>query len=481
MKNALCMITLLVVLAAVPVFAEQYADEADATPKIDLAVESVLLVPNPTYLGSATGIFITLKNVGQQPLEMKKIWLRVAFGDRSATTEGLRNGTLLPNQSVQIKKSHLYTTIGNFTVSVLALYPVDFRISNNRMQKILAVIPSPENTPPIIFVKSVPENVTVGENSSFSFVAIDAENDTIAYSLTWGDGIGETEACSPDQCPHKSGDLVTFNHTWTTPGTYTVVIQAHDVHGAMSSNIPLLVIVTEQPVNTPPVIIAGSFPTSLYVGQNGTFSFTAVDAENDTIAYSITWGDGIGEAEPCVANTTDPEGRAICPHRSGDEAKFIHAWSNIGTYLVMVSVRDHHNAVASPENFTVYVVEQPRTADIEVTNLSISINRGVNSTFANVTYFYVVNNHANMLVNVTTTEEISTPTGGWGNAACCSVIQPYGTIQMKNNFLATQNGLYNILVRAEHYGVQDPNPQNNQLNTSFVMNINSQLKQRKNS
>jgi PKD repeat protein len=84
--------------------------------------------------------------------------------------------------------------------------------------------------------------------------------------------------------------------------------------------------------NKPPVVSGLSGPTSLKVGESGTWTVQASDPENGQLHYSILWGD----------ESVFAYGLNAAPARDAfsQTATFTHAYSREGTYTVIVVVRD---------------------------------------------------------------------------------------------------------------------------------------------
>jgi hypothetical protein len=115
-------------------------------------------------------------------------------------------------------------------------FEVKYRIKdqkNNRSQwseaHIFTIVTN--NQPPIR------PNIPIGPssgivNTSYSFRAVttDPNGDSISYRFLWGDG--DTSNWSAN---YPSGETVTVSHTYTTPGTYFVKVQARDELGDTSS------------------------------------------------------------------------------------------------------------------------------------------------------------------------------------------------------------------------------------------------------
>lgn len=76
-----------------------------------------------------------------------------------------------------------------------------------------------------------------------------------------------------------------------------------------------------------------SGPTSLSVGQSGTFSTSATDPDGDQVQYRFAWDDGT------ISDWTN-----LVP--SGQSASLSHSWGNFGTYVVKAQARDEHGALS---------------------------------------------------------------------------------------------------------------------------------------
>lgn len=85
--------------------------------------------------------------------------------------------------------------------------------------------------------------------------------------------------------------------------------------------------------NKTPVIHEVSGPTSLNVNATGTWKVRASDPQNDTLSYSVTWGDeGAYNSAPSLANA-----QATSFTQS---TSFTHSYATPGIYTVVVIVRD---------------------------------------------------------------------------------------------------------------------------------------------
>jgi hypothetical protein len=87
--------------------------------------------------------------------------------------------------------------------------------------------------------------------------------------------------------------------------------------------------------NRSPVISGGTFPTSLTVGQRGTWTVNASDPQNGSLSYSVNWGD----TSPCNLGAT------MCPASVAStaftqSATFTHSYSKAGSYTATFEVKD---------------------------------------------------------------------------------------------------------------------------------------------
>ena len=104
-----------------------------------------------------------------------------------------------------------------------------------------------------------------------------------------------------------------------------------------------------KPVVGTPTISGVSGPTSLQVGQQGTWSVTASDPNNGTLSYSVAWGDALGGA---AASTGAPVQQT---------ATFTHVYSQASTYTPTFYVT---NSTGKSAKTSVSVVVGLSTAQI---------------------------------------------------------------------------------------------------------------------
>ncbi|MEM2138022.1 MAG: PKD domain-containing protein [Candidatus Anstonellaceae archaeon] len=135
-----------------------------------------------------------------------------------------------------------------------------------------------------------------------------------------------------------SGALTTlkFDGGYYSPGTHTIKAVLFPM-GADSNpaNNEKSVSFYVEPLpsgNKPPVITSTGGPTSIKVGEQGTWSVKAYDPEGKSLSYSVIWGDEIYKSgEKTVQAFTQT-------------ATFQHTYYSAGTYTITIIVQDDQGA-----------------------------------------------------------------------------------------------------------------------------------------
>lgn len=129
-----------------------------------------------------------------------------------------------------------------------------------------------------------------------------------------------------------------------------------------------------------PVISGVSAPTTLGVGETGTWRVSASDPQNGNLSYSVDWGDrknGCTDRYSACAQLAD-EGIAAFQQSTS----FTHSYSQAGTYTQIFTVRNDRGQEAQTST-TVQVTDN-------VSNGAVSLNRlspSSGSTGTDVTIF----------------------------------------------------------------------------------------------
>jgi PKD repeat protein len=199
----------------------------------------------------------------------------------------------------------------------------------------------PENKKPIV-------NVSAGEpyqgfvNSTILFHgsrSYDPDGSITKWFWVFGD--------------NTNGTGITVQHTYSKIGTYTVTLTVTDNEGATNTDTTTCMI--SRTDNRPPTapIITGPI--------NGTkhtmYTFTAVstDADNDTIRYSIIWG-----------NET-PYTNISTFLLNGTPFTCSHSWTAAGRYNITVTVTDNQTESSSSMTININAEEKkPSTPGFEL-------------------------------------------------------------------------------------------------------------------
>ena len=112
-------------------------------------------------------------------------------------------------------------------------------------------------------------------------------------------------------------------HSYSSPGTYNVILIVTDDKGARDSDTTSAVIILP---NHPPAQPNINGPTEGFVDIEYLFSIVSTDEDNDEIKYTIDWGDGNIDESNFL--------------QSGDFFNISHRWTEAGDYLVNVSAND---------------------------------------------------------------------------------------------------------------------------------------------
>ena len=144
--------------------------------------------------------------------------------------------------------THAYSSIGTYLVTLI--------VSDNQgaTDKYIttATISQPNRPPsggPDIYG---PETCIMGTKYSYATLSIDSDGDNIKYVFDWGDGnTDESEFLSLQR-----SYAVSFIHSWSSAGNYTIIVTVSDNQTVASSEISVVVI--EPSYDYTAVIILGS-------------------------------------------------------------------------------------------------------------------------------------------------------------------------------------------------------------------------------
>ncbi len=115
-------------------------------------------------------------------------------------------------------------------------------------------------------------------------------------------------------------------------GSYTMKICRSGTATCDSSDSYFKITSTSAGNNPPRIIGIPAIPSNIQPGQSVKFSWSATDADNDDLSWSVDWDDNSGEAGAC-STTRRKTG-------TGWSYSVSRAWAQAGTYQVKVTVSD---------------------------------------------------------------------------------------------------------------------------------------------
>jgi hypothetical protein len=140
--------------------------------------------------------------------------------------DGNNSGWIGPYGSGQTgEAAHNWTELGEFEVKVKAKDDYDVQSDWSEPATITIV----ENQSPEKPIITGPKTGAPRVLLTYKFVAEDPEGNDIFYMVSWGDG-----HYMPYTGPYASGEEVTFSHSWSKEGDYTINAKAKDEYGSKS-------------------------------------------------------------------------------------------------------------------------------------------------------------------------------------------------------------------------------------------------------
>jgi hypothetical protein len=133
-------------------------------------------------------------------------------------------------------------------------YLIRFKLKDSRGYESIwsypTVITIIENKPPEKPTISGPTTGMSRKLLKFTFKSIDPEGHNLYYMVNWGDGHYITYSG-----PYNSGEEVTFSHSWSEPGDYTIIAKAKDQYGVKSPQNSIKLKITKNKAVTNPIIL----------------------------------------------------------------------------------------------------------------------------------------------------------------------------------------------------------------------------------
>jgi len=204
---------------------------------------------------------------------------------------------------------------------------------------------SPTATAPVIYGISGPQSLNIGQEGTWTVKASDPSGGSLSYSVIWGD-----EAYQPPyggSSTYSAQQTATFTHRYGTAGTYRPTFTVTNESDQSAKTSLSVEVGGTTPTNALPVLGSFSIPVGVNVDRSIDLSFSATDADNDDLFWSVDWGDSGGALGCPELNSRQKRGWT---YRTN------HTWNGAGTYTVRVTVSDCRGGVADA-SFSVYVRE----------------------------------------------------------------------------------------------------------------------------
>ena len=195
---------------------------------------------------------------------------------------------------------------------------------------------------------SGPQSLNVNQQGTWTVTAYDKSGGNLSYSVVWGDEVYKTYAQSLPTATSVQ-QSATFTHSYSQAGNYTPTFTVANSNGQSAQTSLSVNVGGVISGNTSPKITTVSpIPTNIQPGQTVSFSWSATDANNDDLSWSVDWGDS-GPQIGAVCMVNPPAGTGQNWNYSASRA-----WANAGAYTVKVSVGDCKGGSDS-SSFTVNV------------------------------------------------------------------------------------------------------------------------------
>jgi PKD repeat protein len=269
--------------------------------------------PVPTFTQSCQGTTCSVSSAGTaDPNTGDTISYSWNWGDGTALSTGASPA------------AHLYAAPGNYTITLTTTDGWGKFASTTRNVSLNE--PAGNTAPVPTFSYTCASFTTCVFNSTGT---VDNQGDTIRYSWNFGD-TGTSTSANPSR-------------TYSTPGTYAVVLTATDVWGKFAT-FSQNVTITEPASNNAPTAV---FPAPTCTTTNTTCTMNATGSSDpDTAAgdgirnYVWSWGDGT-------------------PDTNGTTVSQSHVFPVAGTYTVTLRVQDKWGRLSAPVTQSVTTAAEP--------------------------------------------------------------------------------------------------------------------------
>jgi PKD repeat protein len=234
--------------------------------------------------------------------------------------------------------THQYTDDGTYLVN-LRIADDNWASNSGSKDIVVSNVLGVSNVPPTADFTYSPSSPTDLDVIHFTDASTDPDGTIMSWSWNFGDGINSTSK-NPQ-------------HSYTTPGQYTVGLEVVDNDGAKKSTSKIITVILndQSSINNPPnPPLKPLGQTSLERGINYTFKSSAIDPDDDPVQLRCDWGDGSVSnwSEFVDSNTT---------------VSWSHSWSSPSMYSIRVIARDNNGLNSSWSTPLTMTVSEPGTSN----------------------------------------------------------------------------------------------------------------------
>ncbi|MDO8514314.1 MAG: hypothetical protein Q7S50_02100 [bacterium] len=278
----------------------------------------------------------------------------VIWGDEEAIDQ-IRGYADAPSRSIQSSATftHTYYSAGT--------YKPRFTVSNSKgsaKASINVIVGGSTITPPCCkndgLFSASPKSGSAP--LAVSFTVRDDGTDPGRYQLNFGDGATSSIAAGSGACAESFPMQCTYvkSHTYTSAGTYTAKLIESDPGGCGPNADPgcLGPPASIRTLGTQTITVSGTVgapsitgltaPTSLLIGQSGTWTVHATSPSGGNLSYSVVWGD---EPSTAAADAAAADLRST--------ATFTHSYASVGTYTPRFKVSNSGGSSQTSASVTV--------------------------------------------------------------------------------------------------------------------------------
>ena len=295
------------------------------------------------------------------------------------------NVALSPGQSVNVQVNATAAS----TVATATYFAYVIADSGTQSHVAYVIINVIQLSPPTVVITSVSPNPASAGDSVIVIFGVYSLPTVTGISVNWGDGTTTDSLAAT-----ASSDTHVFTSTGNDKSeTFKITINATNTVGVGSATYMETVI-----DQLPTASITSVSPTSAYVGQTLTLSFSAADPDGTVASANVDWGDGTNSA------------------LTGTATQATHPYGSSGSFTIEVTVTDNSGNIASSS--TTATIPQP---DIDLASTSPSSTTTGQSTTSTITVS-PVNGFTG-----TVTLGVSAPSG----VTCAldyTTLQPSGTV-----------------------------------------------------